>query len=386
MVLLASALLLTSSLVQLYRTDLGFDANGVLAMSFRRLPDTYGNAAYAAGRARGLAERFEGMPGVLAVASTSIAPLGPRGRNIPMTVDGRPDATEGAVEWRAVGPGYFGLLGQPVVRGRGFTGEEASMEAIALVNESLARRYWPDGDALGQRIRLNVFRGEVRPELFDVDPRWRVSSISRTIVGIVADARELGPTTMPRRTVFLPAGDRAGMPVFLIRSDSRLSLEELRGAVEDIDSSLPTPQFATLGERLDDRVADTRFSMVLLTAFAGLALLLTAVGIYGLVSWAVRTRTTEIGIRIALGADRRLVVGGVVVAGMLPVLAGLLVGAAGALAGARALAGLLTAVGRADALTLGVAAAALTAVALLAAWLPAHRATRIDPAAVLRGE
>jgi putative ABC transport system permease protein len=308
-----------------------------------------------------------------------------------MTVDGRPDATEGALEWRVVSANYFRLAGLPLVRGRGFTNDDiTSAEPAAVINESLARRYWPDGNALGQRIRLGVFRGEVRSavrsELAALDPSLLVAPIPREVVGIVADARELGPTTPVRRTIFLPAGDRPGLPVFLIRSDRRLSVDALRTAVRDVDPALPAPELVSLDDRLSDRVADTRFTMVLLTLFAGVALALTAVGVYGLVSWAVRSRTTEIGIRIALGADRRLVVGRVIAGGMLPVMAGLSVGAAGAVPGSRALQGLLQGVGPADPLTFGAAAVALTAVALLAAWLPAARAARIDPATVLRSE
>jgi putative ABC transport system permease protein len=391
MLLLAAAGLLTSSLIRLHSTELGFESNGVLTMTFRRIPDVYRNVAYAADAGRRLTQRLGALPGVLDVASTSIAPLGPRGRNIPMTVDGRPDATEGALEWRVVSPNYFSLLGLPLVRGRAFTDDDiSSAEPVAVINESLARRYWPDGDALGQRIQLGVFRGEVRSgvrsELAALDPSLHVAPIPREIVGIVADARELGPTTPVRRTIFLPAAGRPGLPVFLIRSDRRLSVDALRTAVRDVDPALPAPLLASLDDRMSDRVADTRFTMVLLTLFAGVALALTAVGVYGLVSWAVRSRTTEIGIRIALGADRRLVVGRVIAGGMVPVLAGLSVGAAGAVAVSRALQGLLQVVGPADPLTFGAAAAALTAVALLAAWLPAARATRIDPATVLRSE
>ena len=387
MMLLAGAGLLTSSLIQLHRTDLGFDPNGVLTMSFRRMPDVYRNPERAADVSRRLRQRLETIPGIQSVASTSVAPLGARGLNIPMTVDGRPDATEGAAEWRVVSPDYFTLLGMSLARGRAFTDDDArSARPIVIVNESFARRYWPNGDAIGHRIRLGVFRGEVRTELAAADPTRRVDPIPREIVGVVADTRELGPVVPARRTIFLPNADRAGLPVFLIRSDGPVPAEAFRAVVRDVDAALPAPILATLGERLGDRVAETRFATLLLTLFAGVALALTAVGVYGMVSWAVRSRTAEIGIRMALGADRRAVVGRLVAGGMLPVVIGLGIGVAGGMLGTRALEGMLHGVTKTDPLSFAAAAVALAVVGLVAACLPAQRAARIDPASALRSD
>jgi hypothetical protein len=331
---------------------------------------------------RALREALSAVPGVSSAASASVAPLAERGWNIPMTIEGRPDLTEGAVEWRSVSREYAEVMGLQLQQGRWLTDDDVdAVRPVIVVGAGFASRYFPDGQAIGQRLSLGVFRGQ---------RRQNASDSPREIVGVVADIRDLGPTRPARRTVFIPQSrsqpGAAGMPAFIVRADGAVSHDSLRAAVRAADPSLPEPIVSPMASRLGARLARDRFSSLLMAVFASVALLLTTIGVYGVVSWIVRHSTQEIGIRIALGAGGRRVVRGVLQRGLIPVGLGLGLGAAAALTASGLFTGLVVGATTVSARIAIAAAGVLMTAAAIAAWVPARRALRVDPVAVLRAD
>jgi putative ABC transport system permease protein len=377
MLLLVAAVLLSSAFYQLTRMDLGFDPRGLVAISFRRVPAEFRNNARVRAAERALVAGLAALPGVAGAATTTVAPLGERGYNIPMTVDGRPDLTEGAVEWRAVSPEYADVIGLRLLAGRWLTRDDlASQRPVTVVNASFAARYWPNASPIGQRILLGVFRGERRPG---------TNPAPLEVVGVVADVRELGPTRVARRTVFTTQTWTTGVPVVLVRA-AGVSTEALRGAARQADAALPEPVVSTFESRLAARLAKDRLASGLTGFFAVAALALTAIGIYGVVSWVVRHATREIGLRMALGATRSDVLGQVLWRGLWPVLVGLVIGGGASLAVSSYFVGLVVGATRVSPGVMMAAAGTLTLTAIVAACLPARRAMAVDPAVALRME
>jgi predicted permease len=377
MILLAGAVVLAFGFYRLTQLDLGFDPHGVTVVSFRRIPSDYGGARVRAFE-RELSRRINLLPGVSAVASTSVAPLGERGANIPMTVDGRPDATEGAVEWRSVSRGYADVMGLRIVRGRWLSDSDVELQRpVIVISASTAARYWPSTDPIGQRILLGVFRGQLRPGS---------KPVASEVIGVVDDVRELGPVRPPRRLVFVPQGSASAMPMFLIRAASPLRPDVVGDLIREIDPSLPEPALSTFDQRLGARLARDRFASLVIGSFAAIALALTAIGVYGVVSWVVRHSTQEIGIRMALGADRIRVCRSVLTRGLTPVVAGLIVGASASLLTTRLFAALASVPPNSGGWMPAAAAIGLLLVAAIAAWIPARRAMAVDPAVAIRGD
>jgi putative ABC transport system permease protein len=381
MLLLVGAILLVAGFQRLTRTPLGFDPHGVVAVTFPRLPPELRTPARVTAAERVLREALAAVPGVSAAASTSVAPLAERGWNMPMTIDGRPDATEGAVEWRAVSREYGAVMGLRLLQGRWLDDDDVNAaRAVIVVSAGFARRYFPDGAALGQRVWLGVFRGERRSNATDVP---------REIVGIVDDIRDLGPTRPGRRTVFIPqigVQPAGGLPAFIVRASGGVSHDALRAAVRAADPALPEPIVTTMAARLGTRVARDRFSSMLMAVFATVALVLTTIGVYGVVAWVVRQAAHEIGIRIALGAGRGRIIGDVLRGGLIPVALGLGLGGGVAVAASGLFTGLVLGATTVSAEIAVAAAAVLIAVAAVGAWIPARRALRVDPVAVLRAD
>jgi hypothetical protein len=327
---------------------------------------------------RALHDALAAIPGVETVAATSVAPLGARGWNMPMTIDGRPEATEGAVEWRVVSPEYASVMRLRLTMGRWFSPEDvASARPVVVVSANFATRYFPDGQVLGERVWVGVFRGERRAG---------DTGVAREIIGVVDDVRDLGPTRPVRRTAFLPRAGDSGLPAFLVRTASDVSFESLRAAVTRADASLPDPIVSTMQTRLGSRLARDRFSSLLMTAFASVALILTVVGVYGVVAWVVRHTTRELGIRIELGASRSRLLAGVLIQGLQPVVVGLALGGAAALIASGLFAGLVVGAAAVSARLATVAAGILFIAAAIAVWIPARRAMAVDPAAALRSD
>jgi predicted permease len=378
MLLVVGAVLLVSGFHRLTQTPLGFDPEAIVAVTFTRLPSEFNSPARAFETTRAVRDALAAVPGVVAAAAASVAPLGERGHNMPMTIDGRPEATEGAVEWRVVSREYAEVMNLRLLQGRWFSDDEVAMKRpVAVVTKSFAARYFPDGAAIGERLWVAVFRGERRRGATDV---------AREIVGVVDDIRDLGPTRPIRRTVFLPQAGDGGVPAFLVRTAGLATVDSLRAAVRAADPSLPDPIVSTMTARLGSRLARDRFSSLLMTAFAAVALFLTVVGDYGVVAWVVRHAAHEIGIRIALGASRPRVLRGVLAHGLRPVVAGLVAGGGAALMASGLFDGLVVGATSVSFSVVAGAAAVLVSAAAIAAWVPARRALSVDPAAALRAD
>lgn len=382
-VLLAGAGLLISNLLRLSSTDPGFDSENVVTMSFPRTPEGY-DSPTAVWRFTGeLLERMRAMPGVTAAASASNLPL-ERGWNFPMSVEGRPDAGMGNAEWRAVSPEYFRTLEIATRRGREFISADTESGApVILVNEAMARLFWDQSDPVGSRIRLGTLGGESVIPGFDDPPR--------EIVGVVADIRETTLDQPARPTMYVPQTQTpamlASLPAIVIRTSGPSAIgTAVRDAVRELDPRIPEPQIRMLEGVVGSSIAPQRFNAVLMGIFATLALLLTAVGLYGVIAYSVRQRTREFGVRLALGAQSSDVRAMVLRQGARLVIVGAAVGLFSAFALTRVLSSLISGMSATDPLTFTAVIALLLIVALLASYLPARRATRVDPMVALRAE
>ncbi|HUP20460.1 MAG TPA: ABC transporter permease [Gemmatimonadota bacterium] len=396
LVLLIGAGLLISTLLELRAVDPGFESDGLLTASVPRWPDRYDSDATLAAfesrlldrlsPARGDTDPSSGGSGAGPIQAMALAGNIPleRGWNLPMEVEGRPDAREGDVEWRGVSPGYFETVGTPLVRGRTFTAaDDADAPRVVIVNEEFVRLYLPDTDPIGQRVALGRFRGRwIHPE-FAGEPA--------EIVGVVADMRELSLRRDPKRTMLVPRSQAPSSmrstPVFLLRTARPgAAAATLRRVLAGIDPSLPPPTFRPMDEIIGESLARERFNALLMGLFSAIALVLTAIGIFGVVSYGVRRRTREIGIRMALGARTRDVTRMVTWQGMLPVAIGLAIGIAAALGLTRLLQTMIWGVSATDPVTFVAVTAVMATVALLASWVPARRAARAEPMRALRQE
>ena len=377
LVVLACAGLMVKSMAKLLSVDPGFNPKNVVIMS---LPLPQENMYYGPpGRPRfceELTERVGSIPGVLAVGAAAHLPLrGNAGRGF--SIEGRPEPPDGdgpGGAYTVACPGYFRAMGVPVRRGREFTaGDTLTSPGVVLVNEALAERYWPGEDPLGKRIAI----GRKGP------PDWL------TIVGIVGNVKHLGLARDVPPQLFRPY-TQAAWPSMTIVARTAAAPASFAPAIRrelarvEPDRPLSLPQ--TMEEVVRRSVGSRRFPMLALAAFAAVALLLAAVGVLGVVSHAVTQRTHEVGIRVALGAPLRSVVWLMVRSSMTWVLVGVACGTAGALAAARLLASMLYEVKPADPWVLATVVGLLGGVALAASYLPARRATHVDPLVALRSE
>jgi predicted permease len=380
-VLLVGASLLFRSLARLEVVDPGFRADNVVVSPF-----TLGAAsgsAYddSAARARfldGIVERSRAVPGVELAGVTSSMPFtfSPNAlleeEGVPLPKWGQAPVTH----YRVIGGDYFQALRVPLKAGRFFDERDrAGAQSVAIVNEATVRQMWNGADALGRRVRMTNMDG--------------VQTFA-TIVGVVGDMRHRGLTTAPVSEIFFPYAQRPGRTystTLVVRSSiAPASVTDLlRAAVREADAAVPS-QFALLGERLDRLLAPARFRTRLLAVFAIVALGLAAVGLFAVMSYSVARRTREIGIRMALGADAGTVRRLIIARGMTPVLAGTVAGAWIALVGARWLSGLVFDISPRDPWAFAAAIVVLPVTALLAIWIPARRATRIDPTVALRSD
>jgi putative ABC transport system permease protein len=376
--LLVGATLLLRSFQRLQQVEPGFRSDGLFTATLVLPRARYADSVQQAAFADRLLQRIRALPGVRAGALSSDLPLGGTLPYWSFSVAGLEEPPPGAVQDAAVfmtSPGYFETVEIPVLAGTIYR-EEHRLEGpkVAVVSQALARRYWPGRSAVGQRITVG-------------DPAD--STGWRTIIGVVGDVRneELGRPPYPQ--LYLPVAQLPVLSlVILARADGDpLDLTSaVKRAVADLDPDLPLSEIATLDQRIAQTLVRPRVNATLLAAFAGTALLLAAVGIYGVIAFGVVQRTRELGIRMALGAGTDRLLRLVVRQGMRPVLWGVALGLAGALVGTRLLRGLLFGVGATDPATFLAVTLFLLTVALGASYLPARRAARSDPMIALRNE
>ena len=376
--LLVAAGLLIQSLYRLHQEPLGFSPQGIIAFNtpvpakMQKEPEAWRTFH------ERLLERLGRVPGVHRVAGVNTLPLTGPG-NMPTERVGHPENSIGGMEIRLVTPSYFETMEIPIRRGRGFlTTDTADRPPVILVNEAVVRAWWPEGDPIGDQVAIGRFRGR---EVFKDPPRQ--------VVGIVANTKSLFMAETPRPTVYVPLS-QAWTPSnlnWVARATLSPGLaEDLRRAVADIDSRQRIGRFRLMQEIVESTTATSRFDAWLFGAFGGLALALTAIGVYGILSFSVARRTNEIGVRMALGASQGNVLRMVLGQGLTLVLIGLAIGLAGAFAMTRFLESLLFGIHGHDPFTFILCAVVLAVIGVLASYLPARRATRVDPMVALRWE
>jgi putative ABC transport system permease protein len=375
--------LLTRSLLLLSRIDMGFATDGLLFVRPEIPPAKYSDVRQVRDLVDRLVLRVRALPGVVAVSSASHFPFSPIGAvNLPYSAEGqdrREAAANPILDFIATGPDYFRTIGLPIRRGRGLSAQDrAGSPLVVVVSEAVARDTWPGQDAIGKRLKFGA------PD--DQQP-WR------TVVGIAANTRYRDLLNV-RANIYVPdlqppTPDGVWIPTNLaIRSASPVAdlLPSVRKAIKQIDPDMAVLSAASMADLLGAELVRPRFNTALLDAFAVLALVLAVTGLYGVMGTHVSQRTREIGIRMALGADSVAVSRRVVWQGLQLAVAGVTAGLAAALVGTRLLRSLLFGVSPADPLTLVSATLLLLFAALVASYIPARRATRVDPMTALRYE
>lgn len=380
LVLLTGAGLLLKSFLRMRAVDPGFRAENVLTMTVD-LPESLYNTTVSiqAFHARTL-EKLSNLPGVLAAGAVNWLPLNGALMWGHFHIYGGPPMPPGyMLDKPAVSPEHFRVMGIPLLSGRAFSDQDSSTAPrVAIISRSVARTFWPGGDALGQRITL------------EDHPKPPVDWL--TIIGVVDDVRQQSLTKKAHPAIYQPYA-QVKRPFFLnhmtfaVRTARPASLvTAMRGALREVDRNQPVQSITVMTDLVATTTAESQFQTRLIAIFSMLALLLAAIGVYGVLACAVAERTREIGIRMALGAEKSDITRMVLRRSLLLVTVGVSLGVVGALAVTRVLARFLFEVKPTDLPTFLVVAALLVAVALLSGWLPARRATRVDPLIALRWE
>jgi putative ABC transport system permease protein len=375
LVLLVGAGLLMRSFVTLLRVDPGFDSSRTMTVKVSIPTLKYPNAVQQQAFFTQLFERLDALPGVTAAGGTSFLPMNGLGSATSFWVVGKPKPPRGqdlVTDVRVVAHNYFQAMGVPLLRGRAFdTRDMGTGVRRVIVNQTLARKHFPGEDPIGKSIIVS----------------WNDEGPDE-IVGVVGDVRQ-DLDTAARETIYWPPG-RFTYPFMTVAirtaGDPRGVVPAAVAALHEIDPNVAAADVQTMGEIVGNSVAQRRLTMLLLSIFAGLALVLAAVGIYGVIGYSVSQRTQEIGIRMALGAPRAAVMRMVVGQAMMLAFIGLAVGAVGAWLLTRLMEKLLFGVTPSDPLTFAAVSALLALVAAVAASVPGFRATRVDPVIALRAE
>lgn len=374
-VLLAGSGLLIKSFVRLQQVELGFNPENVVTINvsppFNRLPKSYRKTDYY----RQLVESLQSTPGVNAAAVTTSAPTTGAFMNVPFTISGQPDSAERETQrafLSVVSPDYFRVIGNPLKEGRLFTENDNETSApVAIINETMSRNYFSDANPIGQRIALK-----------GAGTKWL------EIVGVTADVKQFGLEAENKPCLYRPYRQEevTFMTLAVQAADPLRLIPSLRARILETDKFTAITRVRTMDSLIADSVAQPRFYTMLLSVFAGIAVTLAALGIYGVMAYSVSRRTHEIGIRVALGANANRILRLVVSRGLTLILLGTGIGLAGAAALTRLLTGLLFEVKATDPVVFAVIVPLLIAIALAACLIPARRATKVDPMIALRYE
>jgi len=366
--LLMGAALAIKSFARLSAVDLGFEAENVLTVDLARSkggPDAF---------YKGVLERLSALPQVWAAGVINFKPLygGPAwGQDI--AIEGRPRRPLNDSIYaghRSVSLGYFRALGIPLLKGRSFAAADED-KSVAVVSAAMAQRYWPGEDPVGKRFGVNCSRGGCS---------WN------SIIGVVGDVKEDGATGEPVTAMyFLEIWPEMTLVVRANQNPTNL-IADVRSVIHSVDPDQPLGSVRTMQNIVSEFVAPRRLTMLISGLFAGLALLLAIIGLYGVISYSVAQRNHEFGIRMALGARNDDILRMIVAQGFRLAMAGIVVGLAGAVVLTRVLANILFGIRPNDPLTLGVVAITLVGVTLFACYIPARRATKVDPMVALRHE
>jgi putative ABC transport system permease protein len=386
LVLLIGAGLMVRTLWELRSVKPGFDSANVLTMDVVVAADRFSSPSGQINFFQEVLQRVRALPGVDSAGVIDSLPLSEGGgSHQPFSIEGHPVvpmSEQPEVDVRLTSPGYLKAMHVPVIRGRDLSdADSAGRPGAALISDALARRFWPNEDPLGKHITLTFF-----PE------------VVREVVGIVGNVKiDSLDETRPVDTIYVPMAQLTVSPgetwrsfplTMAVRtySDPHNASSAVASAVHEVGPDIPVMKVLSMGDVIAQSVSPQRFNLLLLASFAGIALLLAAVGIYGVLSYTVRRRVREIGIRMALGASNSDVLKMVVSDGMKPILIGVAIGLAAALALSRLIASLIFGVRPNDPLTFSVVTLTLISVGILANILPAYRATRIEPVHTLREE
>jgi putative ABC transport system permease protein len=393
LLLLAGAGLMVKSFMRLQRVDPGFNPENVLTFETRLAASKYAKSYQIADFYTRLLERIAALPGVAAAGAVEFLPFSGVDNTMGVFIEGRPAPPPGErspTHFRSTTTDYFQALGLQLRQGRGFT-ERDNLDAplVTIINETMARQYWPGENPIGKRVAIEFDAMRFRP---DGSLLWDPSYGMREIVGVVADVKHsrLDAESVPE--MYIPVRQlrmrQAREMTIAVRatSDPLALAGAVRRELAAIDPDQPISNLTTMSQLLAASVSRTRFNFLAFSLFAVIALALAAVGIYGVIAYSVSHRTHEIGVRLALGAQAADVLRLIIREGMGLVLAGVGIGLAGALALTRLMKTLLFDVSATDPLTFTVIALLLTFVALLACWIPARRATKVDPIIALRFE
>ena len=389
LVLVVGAALLIRTFLKLQAVDPGFQTHNVLTMTMSIGGERFQKTAGVAQIIRDGTERLDAIPGVESAAASCCLPL-EGGFGLPFDIVGRPKGnqpTTGEGGYFPVSWSFFDAFKIPILRGRSFTRQDdGSAPGVVIINEAMAKKYWPKGDPLQDRLLVGASMGPV----FVEQPRQ--------IVGVVGDVRDQGLDQIPIPTIYIPI---AQMPDKVTALNSRIAplwwivrtrvephtvIKAISAALRDASGGLAVAHIRTMDEEVVSNTARQRFNMLLLTIFGSSALLMAAIGIYGLMAYSVQQRTQELGIRMALGAQASDVRNMVVRQGMLLAVIGVVIGIGGALGLSRFLNIFLFGVTAWDPTAFLLTPLLLSGVALLAVWLPARRATRVSPLTALRFE
>jgi putative ABC transport system permease protein len=382
--LLVGAGLMIRTLWSLQHIDLGFNPTGVLTMRLSLPRASYATDADVSGFYTRLVEEVKTVPGVSEAGAARVLPLASTIGDFGLRVDGYvpPPGTNAKGDWQIVTPGYIEAMGEQIARGRTLLASDtATSQLVGLINEEMARKYWAGRDAVGGRFRIGS--SAMRPWI--------------TVVGIVKSVRHNGVAGVVKEKFYIPhtqwaasvgSANNMRAMTLVVRTSGRPAVlsAPVRAAIARLDPALPVADVRSMDDVVSSAMSTPRFTGLLLGAFALLALILSAVGIYGLLSFLVSRRTREIGIRVAIGADRGRVLALVLRNAAVLAVSGAIAGTVGALALTRLLQKLLHGVTPHDPATLAASAAALIAVALAASAVPAWRASRVNPVVALRSD